>query len=94
MYDVHAGTGADDAELAHEGLLHTFREQAGYVRDHLVRVEDRRFVSITFWASREAADAAIAVAGDWVRETVADRIDLRSPELRVVVRSDDAPAAI
>jgi hypothetical protein len=94
MYDIKDGAPQELVAEAHHGLLRTFREQAGYLRDHLVPLSDRRFVSITFWDSREAANSAIGVAGAWVRETVADRIDLRSPDVRVVVRSDDASPAI
>ena len=94
MYDIQEGTTDDLAASVRRDLVRTLREQSGSLRDHLVRLSDRRFVSITFWDSRDAADAAIGIAGDWVRDTVADRVDLSWPELRLAVRSDDAPAAI
>jgi hypothetical protein len=94
MYDIRDGTSDDLRARTQEGLLRTFREQSGYLRDHLVPLSDRRYVSITFWDSWEAANAAIGVADDWVLETVADRGDPTSPRLRVLVQSDEAPAAI
>jgi hypothetical protein len=93
MYDIRDGIPQDHRVRTHEWLLRAFREQAGYLRDHLVALSDRRYVSITFWDSREAASSATGVADEWVLETVANQIHPASPALRVV-RPDDAPAAI
>jgi hypothetical protein len=94
MYEIRDGIPEDLRTRTHEGLLRMFREQSGYLRDHLVPLSDRRYVSITFWDSKEAANSAIGVADGWVRETVAEKVAPGSTTLRVIAPSDDEPAAI
>ena len=93
-YEIEAGTFESVADLAHRGLLRTYQDQPGFLRQSLVRLEDIRFLSITVWRTWDQADHAVGVAEDWVCGTDTGAVNFRPKPIRQRDPLDDAPAAI
>jgi heme-degrading monooxygenase HmoA len=79
-YKVIKGTFPEIAEEAKGGMLTAFRAQPGFIRYGLVDTGDGTCLSISQWETRVEADAATPVAATWVREHLADRVELRSSQ--------------
>ena len=78
IYDLTKGTAEEAADLAKNGMLPIFQEQPGFVRYGLAGLDDGTFASISVWQTHDEAEAANAVAADWVAEHLADRIALKN----------------
>ena len=77
-YAINKGTFQEIADTAKTGMLPKFQEQPGFVRYGLADLGDKMCVSITVWETRQQAETAAPVAATWVREHLADRIELRT----------------
>jgi hypothetical protein len=77
-YEIKKGTFRDVADLSREGMLATFKEQPGFVRYGLADLGDKSCLSISLWETHEQATAAVPIAATWVRENMADRVEIRS----------------
>ena len=58
-------------------MLRTFQEQPGFIRYGLADIGDRKAVSMSLWETRKDADASVPVAERWIRENVANQVDLQ-----------------
>jgi hypothetical protein len=77
-YKIIKGTFPELADEAKGGMLSTFQAQPGFMRYGLADTGGGTCLSITLWETHAQAEAAAPVAATWVREHVADRIELRS----------------
>jgi hypothetical protein len=77
-YAINKGSFRECADLAQEGMLPTFKHQPGFIRYGLADLGDRTCLSISLWETHDQAVAAVPVAANWVRDNMADRIELRS----------------
>jgi hypothetical protein len=77
-YTINKGTFRECADLAQEGMLPTFQKQPGFIRYGLADLGDRACLSISLWETHDQAEAAVPVAATWVRDNMADRVELRS----------------
>jgi heme-degrading monooxygenase HmoA len=77
-YEIKQGSFQEIADLARQGMLHTFQEQPGFIKYGLADLGDRTCLSLSLWETHKDADAAVPVATNWVRENLADRVELRS----------------
>jgi heme-degrading monooxygenase HmoA len=77
-YKVTNGTFSEIADAAKGGMLRTFKEQPGFIRYGLADTGDSTCVSITMWETHAQADAAAPVAATWIREHLANKVELRS----------------
>ena len=68
--DIH-----EIAQKAEQGLLPIFQSQPGF-KAYTVSQSEGEIFSMSAWESAEAAEAANAVASDWVAENLADEIQL------------------
>jgi uncharacterized protein YcbX len=80
-YKIINGTFPELAEEAKGGMLRTFKDQPGFIRYGLAKTGDASCVSISVWETHAQAEAAAPVAATWVREHLADRVELRSNEV-------------
>ena len=78
VYGITAGDFEEVAKKAEQGMLPTFQRQPGFVSYGLAQTSDTSFVSLSVWRSREQADAAVALAQDWVRDNIADLAKLET----------------
>ena len=93
-YAITKGTFQDVADSARNGMLRTFQEQPGFIRYGLADVGDRTLLSISVWRSHKEADAAVPVAAAWVRDNLADRVELERNYIGDVAFFEGAPATV
>jgi hypothetical protein len=74
-YRLKAGDPHEIAAKAETGMLPIFRTQPGFQGYSLV-VSGGELGSLSTWETPEQAEAATAAAADWVRENLADDVEL------------------
>jgi hypothetical protein len=89
---VIKGTFPELAEEAKGGMLTTFRDQVGFIRYGLADTGEGTCVSISLWQTHEQAEVAAPLAATWVREHLADRVELRSNQSGDLAFFEGAPA--
>jgi heme-degrading monooxygenase HmoA len=77
-YGINKGTFREVADLAHEGMLRTFKEQPGFIRYGVADTGDKSCMSISLWETHEQAEASVPVAATWVKQNLGDRVEIRS----------------
>jgi len=93
-YDITNGTFQEIAESAKTGMLRKFQEQPGFVRYGLADLGDKKCLSLSVWETRDQAQAATPVAASWVKENLADRIELKSSSVGDLVFFQGVPAKV
>ena len=93
-YKVIKGTFPEIAEEAKDGMLTTFRTKPGFIRYGLADTGDSTCVSISLWETHDEAEAAAPVAAEWVREHLADRVELRSNQAGDLAFFEGVPTAV
>ena len=93
-YEIKEGSFQELADIAHKSMLRTFQEQPGFIRYGLADLGDRKLVSVSLWETRKDADASIPVAERWVRENVANRVDLRSTQIGDLAFFEGTPVTV
>jgi hypothetical protein len=76
VYRIIRGTAQEVADRAQAGLLPIFRQQPGFLAYEGVGVGPDTIISLSTWQSAAQAEAATRQAADWVRQNLADRIQL------------------
>ena len=77
-YTLTNGSFREIAEEARGGMLETFKAQPGFIHYGLADTGADTAISISLWDTHEQAEQAETLAATWVREHLADRIELRS----------------
>ncbi len=93
-YKITKGTFTEIADAAKGGMLGTFQTQPGFLRYGVADLGDGSCVSISLWSSRAEAEASVPVAANWVREHLADRIELRSSQVADLAFFEGVPATV
>jgi heme-degrading monooxygenase HmoA len=93
-YDIKEGTFEELARIAREGMVRTLQEQPGFIRYGLADLGDKKCVSLSLWETHKEADASVPVAERWVREHVADKVELRSTQFGDLAFFEGAPAKV
>ena len=93
-YEIKDGNFKELADIARQGMLRTFQEQPGFIRYGLADIGDRKCVSLSMWETRKDADAAVPVAERWVREHVANLVDLRTTQIGDLAFFEGTPAKV
>jgi heme-degrading monooxygenase HmoA len=77
-YAITKGDFSDIVRLAGEpgAIGDIFKSSTGFARYSIADMGDSKFASISFWDSKEAAQAAAETAKSWVRDNLADRVSL------------------
>ncbi len=93
-YKIVKGTFPELADEAKRGMLSTFKTQPGFIRYGLADTGAGTCLSISLWKTHAQADAATPVAATWVREHLADRVELRSTEVGDLAFFEGVPATV
>ena len=80
-YGIRKGSFQELADMAKKDMLRTFQDQPGFIRYGLADLGEKTCLSLSLWETRKDADSSVPVAATWVRENVADRVELRSTEI-------------
>jgi hypothetical protein len=93
-YEIKQGTFQQVADLAKDGMLRTFQKQPGFIRYGLADTGEKTCTSISLWSTRSEADKASPVAASWVRENLADRVELKSTSTGDLAFYEGVPATV
>jgi heme-degrading monooxygenase HmoA len=93
-YEIKRGSFQELADVAREGMLRTFQEQPGFIKYGLADLGEKTCVSLSLWETRKDADSSAPVAANWVRENIADRVELRSNEIGDLAFFEGVPARV
>ena len=93
-YEIKDGNVQELADIARQGMLRTFQEQPGFIRFGVADLGERKVVGLSFWETRKDADAAAPVAERWVREHIANRVELRSTQIGDMAFFEGTPAKV
>jgi hypothetical protein len=93
-YEIKTGNFQELAEKARDGMLKTFKDQPGFLRYGLADIGNRKALSISFWDTHKAADAATPIAATWVRENLMDRVELKSTDIGDLAFLEGVPAKV
>ena len=93
-YKVIKGTFPELAEKAKGDMLETFKKQPGFIRYGLADTGEGNCVSISLWETHAQADAATTVSATWIREHLADRVELRSNQVGDLAFYEGVRAAV
>jgi Antibiotic biosynthesis monooxygenase len=93
-YKITKGTFSEIVDAAKGGMLKTFTEQPGFIRYGLADTGEGTCVSISMWETHAQAEASVPVAATWVREHLADRVELRSNQVCDLAFFEGVPATV
>jgi hypothetical protein len=93
-YEIKRGSFQELADMARNDMLRTFQDQPGFIRYGLADLGEKTCVSLSLWETRRDADASVPVAANWVRENIADRVELRSTKIGDLAFYEGAPARV
>jgi heme-degrading monooxygenase HmoA len=77
LYDTTSGTAEEAIEIARTGFRPIFEAQPGFVRYEVGKLDDGGVVSFSVWETEAEAMHAVEMAHDFVKQSLADRIQLR-----------------
>lgn len=93
-YEIRAGSIEELATAAREGMLRIFQDQTGFIRYGIADIGDRKVVSVSLWETRKDAEASVPVAERWVRETLANKVELKSTQIGDMAFFEGTPAKV
>jgi hypothetical protein len=93
-YKITKGTFPEIVGTAKEGMLKTFKAQPGFIRYGIADTGDSTCLSLSLWETRAQAEAAAPVATTWVREHLADRVELRSNQVGDLAFFEGVPTTV
>jgi hypothetical protein len=93
-YELKDGSFQELADISRKGMLRTFQEQPGFIRYGIADLGDKKVVAVTLWETRKDADASVPVAEGWIREHVADRVDLKTTQIGDLAFFEGTPAKV
>jgi hypothetical protein len=93
-YTITKGTFSEIVDAAKGGMLKTFTDQPGFIRYGLADTGGGTCLSISLWETHAQADASTPVAANWVREHLADRIELRTNQVGDLAFFEGVPATV
>ena len=93
-YKITKGTFPEIIGTAKEGMLKTFKGQPGFIRYGIADTGENTCLSISLWETKAQAEAASLVASTWVREHLANRIELRSNQVGDLAFFEGVPATV
>ena len=93
-YDIKDGNVEELSRTAREGMLRIFQEQTGFIRYGVADIGDRKVISLSLWETRKDADASVPVAERWVREHLANKVELTSTQIGDMAFFEGTPAKV
>jgi len=94
IYRITSGTAADIATAARDGMLPIFQALPGFIRYSVADVGDGTLLSISLWADRASAEAAVVAAADFVGTTLTDQLELATNAVGDLAFYEGAPVPV
>jgi hypothetical protein len=93
-YQITKGTFPEIVDATKEDVLARFKAQPGFIRYGLADTGEGTCLSISLWETHAQAEAAAPVAATWVREHMADRMELRSNQVGDLAFFEGVPVTV
>jgi hypothetical protein len=93
-YKINKGSFREIADTAKTGMLKTFQAKPGFIRYGVADIGDNSLLSLSLWKTHEEAEASAPVAASWVRDNLADRIELKSNYVGDLAFFEPVPASV
>jgi hypothetical protein len=77
LYDMKSGTADEAIEIARDRVIPLFEKQPGFVRYEVGALDSGGIVSFSIWETEAEAVHAEEIAAEFVKENLADRMQLR-----------------
>jgi heme-degrading monooxygenase HmoA len=77
LYDMKSGTAEEALEIARDRVIPLFEKQPGFVRYEVGSLDQGGIVSFSIWETEDEAVHAEEIAAEFVKENLADRVQLR-----------------
>jgi heme-degrading monooxygenase HmoA len=77
LYDMKSGTAEEALDIARDRVIPLFEEQPGFVRYEVGSLDKGGIVSFSIWETEAEAVHAEEIAAEFVKENLADRMQLR-----------------
>jgi hypothetical protein len=93
-YKINKGSFQEIADTAKTGMLKTFQDRPGFIRYGVADIGDSSLLSLSLWKTHEEAEASAPVAASWVRDNLADRIELKTNYVGDLAFFEPVPASV
>jgi Antibiotic biosynthesis monooxygenase. len=93
-YKISQGTFPEVADAVKEGLVKIFKNEPGFLSYGLADTGNSTCVSVSAWENHDQAEDASLVAATWVREHLAERVELRSNQVGDLAFFESMPARV
>ena len=77
LYDMKSGTAEEALDIARDRVIPLFEQQPGFVRYEVGSLDQGGIVSFSIWETEDEAVHAEEIAAEFVKENLADRVQLR-----------------
>jgi hypothetical protein len=77
LYDMKSGTAEEALDIARDRVIPLFEKQPGFVRYEVGSLDQGGIVSFSIWETEDEAVHAEEIAAEFVKENLADRLQLR-----------------
>jgi len=92
-YEITNGTFDELTGIVESGMLPTFAKEPGFVDYGLLDTGNHKVVAISIWETREAAQQSAAIAAEWVKANLSDRVRLINTQIGDLALFRGAPVA-
>jgi hypothetical protein len=93
-YKINKGSFQEIADTAKIGMLKTFQDKPGFIRYGVADIGDNSLLSLSLWKTHEEAEASAPVAASWVRDNLADRVELKTNYVGDLAFFEPVPASV
>lgn len=92
-YEITNGTFDELTGIVERGILPTLVKEPGFVDYGLLDVGNHKVATISIWETREEAQHSAAMAAEWVKQNIADRVRLVGTQVGNLALFRGAPVA-
>ena len=93
-YKITNGNFQEIAETAKIGMLKTFQAKPGFIRYGVADIGDNNLLSLSLWKTHSDAEASVPAAASWVRDNIADKVELKSSYVGDLAFIEPVPATV
>ena len=93
-YKITKGNFQEIANTAKIGMLKTFQDKPGFIRYGVADIGDNSLLSLSLWKTHADAEASVPTSASWVRDNLADSVELKSNYVGDLAFFEPVPASV
>jgi hypothetical protein len=93
-YKITNGSFQEIVDTAKTGMLKTFEAKPGFIRYGVADIGDNNLLSLSLWKTHSDAEASVPAAASWIRDNIADKIELKSNYVGDLAFFEPVPASV